>query len=135
MLYAYTSSEQTIAPNGAIALDLNGVNGCCAINHVAGSTTIILRQGYYIISVNCDATSDTVGPLSFQMYNNDEAIPAAEATEQIATAGNVSNFSFTTALRVLPSCPAIDNTARLTIKNIGANPAIVSNVAVTVHKV
>ena len=50
MLYAYTSSEQTVAPNGAIALDLNGVNGCCAINHVAGSTTIILRQGYYIIS-------------------------------------------------------------------------------------
>lgn len=135
MLYAYTASEQTVTPNGVITLELNGINGCCATNHVAGSTTITLRQGYYIISVNCDATSDTVGPLSFQMYNNDEAIPAAEATEQIATAGNVSNFSFTTALRVLPSCPAIDNTARLTIKNIGANSAIVSNVAVTVHKV
>ena len=118
-----------------ILLENNGLTGNCAmINHTAGSTTITLKQGTYIINFNCDATSATTGALSFQLYNNDIAVPSALATNTIATENNISNFGFTTFIKVLCSCPAIDNTARLTIRNTGANPAIISNVAVTVHK-
>lgn len=134
MLYTYTLSEQTVTPNGAIVLDQNGIDSCCAISHVAGSTTINLRQGTYLISVDCDATSDTTGPLSFQLYNHDVAVPAALATNTIATAGNIANFNFDAAIKVLCSCPAINNNAQLTIKNTGANPATISNVVVTVHR-
>ena len=135
MLYTYTSSEQTVAAGGSVVLENNGLTGNCAmINYTAGSTTITLKQGTYIIHFNCDATSATTGALSFQLYNNDIAVPSALAINTIATENNISNFGFTTSIKVFCSCPAIDNTARLTIRNTGANPAIISNVAVTVHR-
>ena len=135
MLYTYTSSKQTVAAGGSVVLENNGLTGNCAmINHTAGSTTITLKQGTYIIHFNCDATSATTGALSFQLYNNDIAVPSALAINTIATENNISNFGFTTSIKVFCSCPAIDNTARLTIRNTGANPAIISNVAVTVHR-
>ena len=135
MLYTYTSSEQTVAAGGSVVLENNGLTGNCAmINHTAGSTTITLKQGTYIIHFNCDATSATTGALSFQLYNNDVAVPSALTTNTIATANDISNFGFTTSIKVFCSCPAIDNTARLTIRNTGANPAIISNVAVTIHR-
>ena len=51
------------------------------------------------------------------------------------TANNIDNYSFTAAIRVLPSCPVIDNIAQLTVVNTGANAAIVSNAAVTVRSI
>lgn len=66
MLYTYTSSKQTVAAGGSVVLESNGLTGNCAmINHTAGSTTITLKQGTYIINFNCDATSATTGALSF----------------------------------------------------------------------
>lgn len=138
MLYTYTLNDQTVATNASLTLDNNLTSGCTNCNliqHTAGSTTITLRQGVYVINFNCDATSATTGPLSFQLYNNDVAVPAALATNTIATANDISNFSFSTIVRVLCSCPAINNNAQLTIRNTGENTAIVSNVAVTIHKV
>ena len=135
MLYTYTASSQTVASNGAIALQNNGT-GCSCITHPAGSTAITINYpGAYIIETTINATSATTGPLSFQLYNNGVAVPAAIATNTIATENNVSNFAFTVAMRVRCSCQAIDNSAQLTIVNTSANEATVSTAAVVIHRV
>lgn len=135
MLYTYTASSQTVVTNGAIALQNNALN-CSCMEHPAGSTTITIRSpGIYIIDVTVNATSATTGPLSFQLYNNGVAVPAAIATNTIATENNVSNFAFTVAMRIRCSCSAIDNSAQLTIVNASGNAAIVSNAAVVIHRV
>lgn len=135
MLYTYTATSQTVAVGEPVALNTNGINNCCMIQHMAGSTIIsIIKPGIYIVDVNCDATSATAGEQSFTLLNNNVAVPGAEATSTIATANDISNFSFTSAIRVLPSCPVIDNEAVLTIMNTGANPAIISNIAVTIRR-
>lgn len=135
MLYTYTASSQTVASNGAIALQNNGT-GCSCINHPAGSTIITINcPGTYIIETTINATSATTGPLSFQLYNNGVAVHAAIATNTIATENNVSNFAFTVAMRVRCSCQAIDNSAQLTIVNTSANEATVSTAAVVIHRV
>nr|DAF58836.1 MAG TPA: BclA protein [Siphoviridae sp. ctxMM9] len=134
MLYTYSSTEQTVNANGAILLTTNGIDcRCDGITHSGGSSTItITKPGNYIIDVNCVATSATTGDLSFQLYNNGVAIPGAIATNNIATASNKANYAFTAAIRVLASCPVINNTAQLTIQNISANAATVTNAAVTI---
>lgn len=137
MLYTYSSADQTVNANGAIILTNNGVNyRCDGINHTAGSTTIdITKAGNYLVTVNCVATSATTGDLSFQLYNNGTAVSGAIATNNIATASNKANFSFSTIVRVLASCPVINNNAQLTIQNTGANAAVVSSAGVTVSPV
>lgn len=135
MFYAYTLTEQTVAADEAINLNTDRLNDCYIYQHAAGTPTISFSKcGTYKISVNCVATSDTVGDLTIQLFNNDVEVPGALATIGINTANAVNNFTFTAVVRVLPSCAAIDNTARLTVKNTGANTATVSNIAVLIER-
>lgn len=135
MLYTYSLDSQTVNANSDVVLNTNGVKGSCdGITHIAGTSTITINKaGTYIVSVNLDATSATTGTSQFSLYNNGAAVKGALATTTVATANDIDNYSFTVAIRVLPSCPAISNTAQLTVVNTGANAAIVSNAAVTVR--
>lgn len=135
MLYTYSLDEQTINTNSTVALNINGIkNSYDGITHVAGTPTITInRAGIYIIAVNLDATSATVGTQQFALYNNGAAVKGALATSTIATANDINNYNFVAAIKVLPSCPTTDNIAQLTIVNTGENAAIISNAAVTVR--
>lgn len=135
MLYTYSLDEQTINTNGTVVLNINGIkNSCDGITHVAGTPTIAInRAGIYVIAVNLDATSATAGTQQFALYNNGTIVKGALATSTIATANDINNYSFVAAIKVLPSCPATDNIAQLTIVNTGENAAIVSNAAATVR--
>ena len=136
MLYTYSQDNQTVNANNDVVLNTNGVRSSCGISHTAGSSTIsITRPGVYIIDVTLDATSATAGTSQFSLYNNGTAIKGALATNTIATANDVGNYNFTTAIRVLPSCYAVNNNAQLTLVNTGANTAIVSNAAVVIRAV
>lgn len=137
MLYTYSLDSQTVNANSDVVLNTNGVKcSCDGITHIAGTPTItISKAGTYIVSVNLDATSATTGTSQFSLYNNGTAVKGALATTTVATANNIDNYSFTAAIRVLPSCPVIDNIAQLTVVNTGANAAIVSNAAVTVRSI
>lgn len=136
MLYTYSLNEQTVNANSDVVLNTNGVRSSCYISHTAGTSTITINKpGIYIISVNLDATSATTGTSQFSLYNNGTAVKSATATTTVATANDISNYNFTTAIRVYPSCQALNNNAQLSIVNTGANAAIVSNVAVTVRSV
>lgn len=135
MLYAYTLESQTINTNNSVIFNINGVRNSCAIRHDAGTSIItITKPGTYTVSVNLDATSATTGTSQFTLYNNGTAVNGAVATSTIATANDIDNYNFTAAIRVLPSCPAIINTAQLTVVNTGANAAVISNAAITVRE-
>lgn len=135
MLYAYTLESQTINTNNNVIFNINGIRNSCAIRHEAGASIItITKPGTYTISVNLDATLATTGTSQFTLYNNGTAVGGAVATSTVATANDIDNYSFTAAIRVLPSCPAVINTAQLTVVNTGANAAIVSNAAITVRE-
>ena len=137
MLYTYSIDSQTISANGNIPLNVNGItNRCDGIIHDAGAPAITLnRAGTYLVTVNLDATSATTGTSSFSLYNNGVAVKGAIATTTVATANNIDTYSFTAVVRILPSCPAINNIGQLTVVNTGANAAIVSNIAVTVKAI
>ena len=137
MLYTYSLESQTVNANSDVVLNTNVIRSqCCCIAHTPGTSVITINKpGTYLISVNIDATSATTGTSQFSLYNNGSAVKGALATTTVATANNIDNYSFTAAIRILPSCPAVNNSAQLTIVNTGANAAIVSNVAVTVSSV
>ena len=137
MLYTYSLDSQTVNANSDVVLNTNGVQcSCDGITHIAGTPMITIRKaGTYVISVNLNATSATTGTSQFSLYNNGTAVKGASATTTIATANDIDNYSFTAMIRILPSCPAINNIAQLTVVNTGANAAIISNAAVTVRPV
>jgi hypothetical protein len=92
------------------------------------------KPGYYYVSFNADAAAtEAVGLLSIELQNNGVAVQGAEASSTTTTAGNISNYAFSTIIRVPPSCCAIDNTAKLTIVNTGV-AATYSNVNINITK-
>ena len=114
--------ENGLSIADAMALAKDGNNG---LGTGAGGTWIWVFFLFFLLAWGG-------GDLSFQLYNNGVAIPGAIATNNIATASNKANYAFTAAIRVLASCPVINNTAQLTIQNISANAATVTNAAVTI---
>lgn len=136
MLYTYSTTDQTVAVNGVVALGNNGVSACGCISHAAGTGSVSLqRAGYYRITVNADAanTTATAGNITLQLYSNGTAYAGAEATQTSESTTDVANLSFTALIRVLPNCCAIDNNlpTTLTLVNTGI-AATFSNVAMTV---
>ena len=136
MLYTYSNTDQTVAVNGVVALNNNGVSTCGCISHTAGTGSVSLqRAGYYRITVNADAanTTATAGNITLQLYSNGTAYAGAEATQTSESTTDVANLSFTALIRVLHNCCAIDNNlpTTLTLVNTGI-AATISNVAMTV---
>lgn len=136
MLYAYNLTTQILTPNKPTVFATNGINDNCSISHTEGDSEVILSKcGQYIVTVNLDATSDTSGSLNFQLMNKGKVVLGAEATNTVNIPCVIHNCSFTAALRVPPSCPAVNNAAVLTVNNLGPNTAQVSNAAITVRKI
>lgn len=135
MLYAYTTSDQTVAPGTSAIFETNSVR-TCLVEHVPGTSTITIdTPGIYEISVSADATSATTGLLTLQLFNNDVAVPGIWASNTIETSNNIRNYDFGGLIRIRQSCPAISNTANLTVRNIGENDAVISNISIVVKKV
>lgn len=61
------------------------------------------------------------------------AVPAAEATISLAAVTDIANVSFSTIIKVLPSCTIIDNLQTLTLSNTGLE-ATYSNINIVITK-
>lgn len=124
MLDIVSLAEQTLTSGSNISFDTNRVATSCTSQHLAGSPSIVLnRPGYYYVSFNTIATAtDTeTEPITVQLYNEDDAIEGAVASELSAAATEIVNLSFSTIVRVRPSCCYVDNTGILTFKSTGAD--------------
>ena len=133
MISSYNSSTQTVDVGAAYVFDTNRIVTGCTVGHTAGGTTFTLtKPGYYYVTFNTTFTTEATGEASVELRNGGTAIPGANGTETIATAGDTASIAFAAIVKVLPSCYAIDNTATLTFVATGiALDVTTANVNIT----
>jgi hypothetical protein len=120
MISTFNSTTQTVDVGGAYVFDTNRIVTGCTVGHVPGTSALVLNKpGYYYITFNTTFTTATTGDATVELQNGGIAVPGANATETVTTAGDTKSISFTTIVKVLPSCPAIDNTTTLTFVATG----------------
>ena len=117
MISSYNSANQTVASGSAFVFDTNRVVTGCTVGHAAGTSTFTLtKPGYYYITFNTTFTTDATGDATVQLQNGGVLVPGASGTTTVGVAGDSSSLAFTTIVKVLPSCCAVDNTANITMK-------------------
>jgi hypothetical protein len=133
MISAYTLTNQLVAIDGLLDFDTNRVLTGCTVKHTDGTPSFILtKPGYYYVTFNGTITDTAAGIVTVQLLNGGVAVPGAEASITTAATTDERSFSFTTIIRVLPSCCAIDNTTTLTVANTGiAATYSVANINIT----
>jgi hypothetical protein len=120
MISAYNSTTQTVEVDGAYVFDTNRIATGCTVGHAPGTAIFTLaKPGYYYVSFNTTFTTTTTGDATVELQNGGTLVPGATGTETVTTAGDTKSIAFATIVRVLPSCPAIDNTTTLTFVATG----------------
>ena len=120
MISTYNSTTQTVDVGAAYVFDTNRIVTGCTVGHVPGTTTFTLNKpGYYYVTFNTTFTTTATGEATVELRNGGTAVPGANGTETITTAGDTKSIAFATIIKVLPSCCAIDNTATLTFVATG----------------
>jgi hypothetical protein len=133
MINSYSIISQAVAADGTLNFDTTRVLTGCTVKHADGTPTFTLtKPGYYYVTFNGTITDTAAGIVTVQLLNGGVAVPGAEASITNAATTDERSFSFTTIVRVLPSCCAIDNTTTLTVANTGiAATYSVANINIT----
>lgn len=119
MISSYSLISQAVAADGTLNFDTTRILTGCTVKHADGTPTFTLtKPGYYYVSFDGVISGTTAGTVTVELLNGVDAVPAALASTTVA-ADDVSTLNFTTIVRVLPSCPSIDNTTKLSIANTG----------------
>ena len=111
-----------VSANNLISFDSNGVQTGCTVTHTPGSTAINLNKpGFYFVTFNgtASATAAATDPIIVALQKNGAEIDGATASALSSAVDTPVNLSFSTIVRVLPSCPYIDNNVTLTLINSG----------------
>lgn len=115
MISTYNSTTQTVEVDGAYVFDTNRIATGCTVGHVPGTTTFTLtKPGYYYVTFNTTFTTADTGIATVELKNGGITVPGAIGSETVTTVGDTKSIAFATIIKVLPSCPAIDNTTTLT---------------------
>lgn len=115
-LVAIAPAGQALLVGSPVQYDAVRIHTGAAIGFVPGGSNIrLLSPGLYLVAFDGDFTITTTGAVTFQLFNNDEAVSGAESTIQ-ATAAVPQGVHFATLLEVKPSCCMIDNTANLQVR-------------------
>lgn len=119
MINSYTNISQAVAADSTINFDITRVLTGCTVKHADGTPTFTLtKPGYYFVTFDGVITGTEAGIVTVELINGNTAIPGAIASVTAAV-GDAATLNFSTIVRVLPSCPAIDNTVKLTVLNSG----------------
>ena len=136
MLYTYSITAQTAAPNSNLNFNVNSVLTACTVSHSAGNPSIQLRRpGYYMVHFNASAAAVATGDVTVQLNGNGSAIPGATSTTNSTAATDIGSLTFATIVQVLPNCCAIQSNSplTLTVENVGVE-ATYSNAAITITR-
>lgn len=137
MLQVYTDSQNGVVTplNTSIVFNNKSVEtGCTVTANEPTNTVVLRRQGFYKVTfdgtiANNSGASTVVG---VTMTRNGVEVPEAKTGATSTNAIDVRAVSFSTLVRVMPNCAAVDNTARLQFKITGANTVVYhANVVVT----
>ena len=132
MINSYSLISQAVAADGTLNFDTTRVLTGCTVKHADGTPTFTLtKPGYYFVTFVGVITGTTAGIVTVELLNGADAVPAALASTTVA-ADAVETLNFATIVRVLPSCPSIDNTTKLTVANTGVATTFTSaNINIT----
>jgi hypothetical protein len=132
MINSYSLISQAVAADGTLNFDTTRVLTGCTVKHADGTPTFTLtKPGYYYVSFDGVITGTTAGTVTVELLNGADAVPAALASTTVA-ANDAATLNFTTIVRVLPSCPSIDNTTKLSVANTGVATTFTSaNINIT----
>jgi hypothetical protein len=133
MINSYTITNQIVATDDTLNFNVTKVLTGCTVKHAEGSPSFTLtKPGYYYVTFNADVLGTAAGDVTAELINGSVAVPGATATTTIAV-GDTASIAFTTIVRVLPSCAAIDNTTTLTVLNSGVG-ATYTNANINITK-
>ena len=132
MINSYSLVSQAVAVDGTLNFDTTRILTGCTVKHADGTPTFTLtKPGYYFVTFDGVITGTTAGIVTVELLNGTDAVPAALASTTIA-ADAVDTLNFSTIIRVLPSCPSIDNTTKLSVANTGvATTFTIANINIT----
>jgi hypothetical protein len=132
MISSYSITSQAVAADGTLNFDTTRVLTGCTVKHADGTPTFTLtKPGYYFVTFDGVISGTTAGTVTVELLNGTDAVPAALASTTVA-ADDVVTLNFTTIVRVLPSCPSIDNTTKLSVANTGvATTFTTANINIT----
>ena len=132
MINSYSIISQAVAADGTLNFDTTRILTGCTVKHADGTPTFTLtKPGYYFVTFDGVITGTTAGIVTVELLNGADAVPAALASTTVA-ADTVETLNFATIVRVLPSCPSIDNTTKLTVANTGVATTFTSaNINIT----
>lgn len=132
MINAYTNISQAIAADGTLNFDTTRVLTGCTVKHADGTPTFTLtKPGYYFVNFDGVITGTTAGTVTVELLNGATPVPGATASTSVAV-DDIDTLNFATIIRVLPSCPSIDNTTKLSILNAGVGVTFTNaNIVIT----
>lgn len=136
MIYSYTNTAQTVAANDNIVFTIDDIKTGCTVTHAADTAVFTFNKpGYYyvIFSGVASATAEATEPITVNFYDGSAAIEGATSSALSAAADTPVTLSVATIIQVKPSCPSVDNTVILTIRNTGIE-AEYTNAAITITK-
>ena len=136
MISAYNTSEQTVVENGNLLFSTNRILTGCTVTHEPGTATFSLnRPGYYFVSFMGDAAATAADPgvIAVQLLSNTTEVPGALSSSNSTGAADTQSLSFSTIVRVTPTCCPMTTPVTLTLQNTGVE-AVFSNVNFTVTK-
>lgn len=136
-MYTEVSGGRAVQENTSIVFDNKTIQTDCTVTANEPTNTITLRRaGIYLVQFNA-IISNTTSASEFIVINMErDGVDVPEAHTG-ATSSSISDLvvvSFSTLVRVKPSCCAVDNTTRLQFKVAGSD-ALVYFANVVVSKV
>ena len=139
--YSMNSSGIELATNDAVPFNVNDINTCNKVVHVAGTTTIEINKcGYYKVTFTSFGYNtgevvegtDYSGMYAFQLNNKGIPVTNAVASASSTSSTGVENVVFSVIVHVPPSCCMVNNNASLTVNYLGqAGTLLGANLTVT----
>ena len=134
MLDIYSVTPQTLSEGEIIQFTQNRHQTHCNISHSLGTGSIaLLKPGYYLVDFTgvASATATATDPITVQLNINGAPLSGAYASALSAAADTPVNLSFSTVVKVFPSCRACNNDTALTLVN-GEVEALYSKVELVI---
>lgn len=134
MLDTYSVIPQTLSEGEIIQFTQNRHQTHCNISHSLGTGSIaLLKPGYYLVNFTgvTSATATATDPITVQLNVNGAPLSGAYASALSAAANSPVNLSFSTVVKVFPSCRACNNDTALTLVN-GKVEALYSKVELVI---
>ena len=134
MLDTYSVTPQTLSEGEIIQFTQNRHQTHCNISHSLGTGSIaLLKPGYYLVNITgvTSAPAAAADPITVQLNVNGAPLSGAYASALSAAAGTPVNLSFSTVVKVFPSCRACNNDTALTLVN-GEVEALYSKVELVI---